>query len=301
MRIVFMGTPDFALESLKALYKSKHEIVAVVTQPDKPRNRGMSVSFSPVKEFAIEHNILVLQPEKVKNNQEFLEEYKALNPDVAVVVAYGKILPKEVLDTPKYGSINVHGSLLPKLRGAAPIQWAVINGDKTAGVTTMYMDEGMDTGDMLLKAETEIGEKETAGELYDRLALMGAELIVETLDKLEKDELIREKQGEEATYAPMLTKETGKIDFNKTAKEIDCLIRGVTPFPGAYCILNDKKFKIFSINILDVVGNAGEIIESDCKKGLIIGTADKAIELVEIQSENKKRMTAKQYLVGNKI
>lgn len=301
MKIVFMGTPDFALESLKSLYNSKHEIIAVVTQPDKPRNRGMSVSFSPVKEFAIENNIPVLQPEKVKNNQEFLEEYKALQPDVAVVVAYGKILPKEVLDTPKYGSINVHGSLLPKLRGAAPIQWAVINGDETAGVTTMYMDEGMDTGDMLLKAETQIGEKETAGELYDRLALMGADLIVETLDKLEKNELIREKQGEDATYAPMLTKETGKIDFNKTAREIDCLIRGVSPFPGAYCMLNDKKFKVFSINILEEEGKAGEILVSDCKKGLIIGTSDKAIELVEIQPENKKRMTAKQYLVGNKI
>ena len=238
----------------------------------------------------------------IKNNQEFLEEYKSLNPDVAVVVAYGKILPKEILDTPKFGSINVHGSLLPKLRGAAPIQWAVINGDKTAGVTTMYMDEGMDTGDMLLKAETEIGEKETAGELYDRLALMGAELIVETLDKLEKNELTREKQNEEdATYAPMLTKETGKIDFNKTAREIGCLIRGVTPFPGAYCILNEKKFKVFSIDILEENAKAGEILVSDCKKGLIIGTGDKAIELVEIQPENKKRMTAKQYLVGNKV
>jgi len=302
MRIVFMGTPDFALESLKALYNSKHEIIAVVTQPDKPRNRGMSVSFSPVKEFAIENNIPVLQPERVKNNQEFLETYQSLNPDVAVVVAYGKILPKEILDTPKYGSINVHGSLLPKLRGAAPIQWSIINGDKTAGVTTMYMDEGMDTGDMLLKAETEIGEKETAGELYDRLALMGAELIVETLDKLEKKQLSREKQNEEdATYAPMLNKETGKIDFNKTAKEIDCLIRGVTPFPGAYCVLNEKKFKVFDINILEESGNPGEVLVSDCKKGLIIGTADKAIELVEIQPENKKRMTAKQYLVGNKI
>lgn len=302
MRIVFMGTPDFALESLKALYDTKHEIVAVVTQPDKPRNRGMSLSFSPVKEFAIEHNILVLQPEKIKNNQEFLEEYKSLQPDVAVVVAYGKILPKEILDTPKYGSINVHGSLLPKLRGAAPIQWSIINGDKMAGVTTMYMDEGMDTGDMLLKAETEIGEKETAGELYDRLALMGADLIVETLDKLEKNELKREKQNDEnATYAPMLNKEIGQIDFTKKAKEIDFLIRGVTPFPGAYCILHDKKFKVFSINILEEYGNPGEILESDCKKGLIIGTADKAIELLEIQPENKKRMTAKQFLVGNKI
>ena len=220
---------------------------------------------------------------------------------MAVVVAYGKILPKEVLDTPKYGSINVHGSLLPKLRGAAPIQWAVINGDQTAGVTTMYMDEGMDTGDMLLKAETPIIDNETAGELYNRLALMGAELIVETLDKLEKNELTREKQGEDATYAPMLTKETGKIDFNKTAREIDCLIRGVTPFPGAYCILNDKKFKVFSISILEQKGNPGEIIVSDCKKGLIVGTGDKAIELIEIQPENKKRMTAKQYLVGNRI
>lgn len=302
MRIVFMGTPDFALESLKALYSSKHEIIAVVTQPDKPRNRGMTVSFSPVKEFAISNNIQVLQPEKVKNNQDFLEKYKALQPDVAVVVAYGKILPKEVLETPKYGSINVHGSLLPKLRGAAPIQWAVINGDKTAGVTTMYMDEGMDTGDMLLKAETEIGEKETAGELYDRLALMGAKLIVETLDRMERNEINREKQKEnDATYAPMLTKETGKIDFNKTAKEIDCLIRGVTPFPGAHCILNEKVFKVFSINVLEENGAAGEILASDCKRGLIIGTADNAIELVEIQPQNKKRMTAKQFLVGNKI
>ena len=196
MKIVFMGTPDFAEESLKKIYEAKHEIISVVTNPDRPKGRGMKLISSPVKEYALEHDLTVLQPEKIKGNIEFIEKIKELNPDIICVVAYGKILPKEILEIPKYGCINVHASLLPKYRGAAPIQWAVLNGDKTTGVTTMYMDLGMDTGDMILKREVEIGDEETTGELWDRLKVIGGELLVETVEKIEKGIAPREKQDE---------------------------------------------------------------------------------------------------------
>ncbi len=301
MRVVFMGTPDFAVPTLERIIQDGHEVIAVVTQPDKTRDRGLKLQYSPVKECALKHNIQVMQPDRIKKDIEFIEEYKELKPDVTVVVAFGQILPKDILESPKYGAINVHGSLLPNYRGAAPIQWAVINGDKVTGITTMHMDEGLDTGDMILKKEIEIGEEETAGELYDRMAMLGAEALSETLKLIEKGEAKREKQPEEYTYAPMLTKETGKIDWNKKTEEISSLVRGVNPWPGAYTELNGKKFKISRVAKANGNGIPGSIISASSKEGLIIATTDGAIELIEIQPENKKKMLAKDYLRGNTI
>ncbi len=301
MKIVFMGTPDFAVPTLERIIADGHDVLAVVTQPDKSKDRGMKLQYSPVKECAIRHNIDVLQPVKIKNDDAFFEKYKELNPDVTVVVAFGQILPKNVLEQPKYGCVNVHGSLLPKYRGAAPIQWSVINGDKVTGITTMYMDVGLDTGDMLIKKEVNIGKEETAGELYERLSFVGAEALSETLSLIENGKIKREKQPENFTYAPMLTKETGRIDWNKKSSEIDALVRGVTPWPGAFTEFNGKKFKIHKVKIVEGVGEAGNIIKSDSKEGLIVATGDGAIELIEIQPENKKRMLAKDFLRGNKI
>lgn len=215
MKIIFMGTPDFARDSLKAIVEEGHEILAVVTNPDKPKGRGMKMIASPVKEYAIEQKLPVYQPIKVRNNTEFIEEMISLRPDLICVVAYGKILPKEILDIPPYGCINVHGSLLPKYRGAAPIQWAVLNGDKQTGITTMYMDVGMDTGDMILKETVEIGENETTGELWDRLSKIGGKLLVETIKQIENKIAPRIPQGEDYTMAPMLSKEMAKIDWTK--------------------------------------------------------------------------------------
>ena len=280
MKIVFMGTPDFARDSLEAIYKAGHEILGVVTNPDKPKGRGMKMIPSPVKEFALEKNLKIYQPEKVKNNIEFFEEIKKLNPDVICVVAYGKILPKEVLDIPKCGCINVHGSLLPKYRGAAPIQWAVLNGDKITGITTMYMDEGMDTGDMILKEEVTIGENETTGELWERLSKIGGKLLVETLKKIEEGTAPREKQGENFTLAPMLDKSIAKIDWdNQTAEQIKNLVRGLNPIMGAYTFLDGKKIKFWKVELatqdeimaegIEIIAN-GTIIVSHPKDGLFI-------------------------------
>jgi len=302
MRIVFMGTPDFAVPSLERLVADGHEIIAVVTQPDRPQSRGMKMTASPVKECALKYNIPVYQPEKIKKDREFIEKYKEMKPELAVVVAFGQILSKELLDIPQKGNINVHGSLLPKYRGAAPIQWSVINGDKQTGVTTMFMDEGMDTGDMLLKEVVEIGCDETAGELFDRLSVLGAEVLSKTINKLQDGTLTREKQNhDEATHVSMISKDLGKLDFNKTSKELDCLIRGVNPWPGAYFEINGKKIKVHKAKVSEQTGTAGDIIASDAKKGLIIATKDSSIELIEIQPEGKRRMTAKEYLIGNKI
>lgn len=301
MRVVFMGTPDFAVPTLERIIQDGHEVIAVVTQPDKTRDRGLKLQYSPVKECALKHNIQVMQPDRIKKDIEFIEKYKELKPDVTVVVAFGQILPKDILESPKYGAINVHGSLLPNYRGAAPIQWAVINGDKVTGITTMHMDEGLDTGDMILKKEIEIGEEETAGELYDRMAILGADALSETLKLIEKGEAKREKQPEEYTYAPMLTKETGKIDWNKKTEEISSLVRGVNPWPGAYTEFNGKKFKISKVAKADGRGTPGSIISANPKEGLIIATIDSAIEIIEIQPENKKKMLAKDYLRGNTI
>lgn len=253
MNIIFMGTPDFAKESLEKIYNEKHNILAVVTNIDKKQGRGMKISYTPVKEFALEKDIKIFQPQKVRNDNEFIEEIKKLNPDVIVVVAYGKILPKELLDIPKYGCINVHGSLLPKYRGAAPIQWAVLNGDKITGITTMFMDEGMDTGDMILKEEVEIGANETTGELWDRLSIIGADLLVKTLDEIKNSTVKREKQPKEFTHAPMLSKDMAKIDWSTmTAQKIHNLVRGLNPIMGAYSNLNSKKIKFWKTEVLDI-------------------------------------------------
>ena len=310
MKIIFMGTPDFAEESLKSIYEAGHEIVGVVTNPDKPKGRGMKMIPSPVKEFAVEKNLKIFQPEKVKNNEEFINELKALQPDVICVVAYGKILPKEILDIPPYGCINVHASLLPQYRGAAPVQWAVLNGDKTTGVTTMYMDVGMDTGDMILKEEVQIGEDETTGELWDRLKTIGGKLLVETLKQIEKGTAPREKQGEDFTVAPMLSKDMAKIDWNKSAKEIKNLVRGLNPIMGAYTFLNDKKIKFWKVKVagedeiyaenLGFLTN-GTVIVSDPKDGIFIKCKEGILKVLEIQGENAKKMSIQDYLRGNPI
>ena len=311
MRIVFMGTPDFAKESLEAVYNAGYEILGVVTNPDKPKGRGMKMMASPVKEFAIEKNIKIYQPLKVKNNIEFIQEIKDLNPDIICVVAYGKILPKEILEIPKLGCINVHGSLLPRYRGAAPIQWAILNGDKTTGITTMYMDIGMDTGDMILKEEVDIGEDETTGELWERLSKIGGNLLIETLKEIEKGIAPREKQGNDYTLAPMLNKEMAKIDWeNKTAEEIKNLVRGLNPIMGAYTFLNGKKIKFWKVSIatedelitdnIEIMRN-GTVIISDQKDGLFIKAKNGILKVLEIQGENAKKMSIGDFLRGNQI
>ncbi len=306
LNVLFMGTPDFARDSLEALYNEGYPILGVVTNPDKPKNRGMKMIASPVKEFALEHNLPVFQPEKVKDNIEFIEQIKNLKPDVICVVAYGKILPKEILDIPPYGCINVHGSLLPKYRGAAPIQWAVLNGDKTTGVSTMYMDIGMDTGDIILKEEVEIDEDETTGELWEILSKKGGKLLVETLEKLKEKIAPRIPQGENYTMAPMLSKEMAKIDFEKSAEEIKNLVRGLNPFLGAYGFVDGKKLKLWKVEIKELVEEYqnkqnGEIVLSSDKTGLYIKVRDGLLSVLEIQGENAKRMNILDYLRGNKI
>lgn len=315
-----MGTPDFALESLKALYEAKYDIIGVVTNIDKPKGRGMKMVASPVKEYAIEKNLQVYQPIKVRNNPEFLEKVKKLNPDLICVVAYGKILPQELLDIPKYGCVNVHGSLLPEYRGAAPIQWAVLNGDKKTGVTTMFMNAGMDTGDMILKEEVKIGEDETTGELWDRLKMIGANLLIKTVKEIENGTATRTKQPEEGTMAPMLSKEMAKIDWkNKTANDIKNLVRGLNPIMGAYTFLDGKKIKFWKVQTLTENEllekfqeleeykyhlnkmQAGTVLFSDDKKGLFIKANGGILQVLEIQGENSKRMAVGDFLRGNPV
>ena len=320
LNILFMGTPDFAKESLEAVYNAGHNILGVVTNVDKPKGRGMKMIASPVKEFAIEKNIPIYQPEKVRNNEEFIEEIKKMNPDVICVVAYGKILPKEILDIPYLGCINVHGSLLPKYRGAAPIQWAVLNGDEKTGITTMYMGEGMDNGDIILKEEVEIGDNETTGELWGRLSKIGAKLLVETLQKVEEGTAPREKQGDCFSLAPMLNKEMSKIDWdNKTAVEIKNLVRGLNPIMGAYSFLEGKKIKFWKVESLtdEELFNEfpdlrefeakfrelspGTILFSDAKTGLYIKAVVGNIKVLEIQGENARKMDVADFLRGNQL
>lgn len=299
MRILFMGTPDFAVPCLEKLIKDGHNIVGVMTQPDKPQGRKMKLTPPPVKELALQNNLEVYQPESLKNDaiKQLLEDKE---PELIVVVAYGKILPKYVLDFPKYGCINVHGSLLPRWRGAAPIQWSIIAGDKTAGVTTMKMAEGLDTGDMLLKYETEIGQTETAGELFDRLALNGAELLHDTIEQI--DSIVPEVQDEsKANYAHMLDKQMAQIDWSKSNKEIDCLIRGLNPWPVALTTLNGERLKVYSASLQNASGKAGEVLKADSKNGLLVACGEGAMLLNEIQAVGGKRMNAKDYLRGHKI
>ena len=305
MKIVFMGTPDFAKESLEAVYNAGHEILAVVTNPDRPKGRGMKLVASPVKEFALEKNLKIYQPEKVKNNVGFIEEIKRFKPDVICVVAYGKILPKEILEISRLGCINVHGSLLPQYRGAAPIQWAVLNGDKTTGITTMYMDTGMDTGDMILKEKIEIGEDDTTGDVWEKLSKIGANLLVKTLKQIEEGTAPRIPQGTDFSMAPMLDKEMSKIDWkNKDAKQIKNLVRGLNPIMGTYSYLDGKKIKFWKVDALqeeDSNVENGTVIKADSKEGLYIKAKNGIIKVIEIQGENAKKMNIQDFLRGNKI
>ena len=299
MRVVFMGTPDFAVPSLQKLLDAGFEVCAVYTQPDKPKGRGHKLQAPPVKELALRHEIPVFQPASLRK-EEVQQELQSFQPDVIVVVAYGKILPKAVLDLPRLGCINVHGSLLPKYRGAAPIQWTVINGDGTGGVTTMFMGEGLDTGDMLLKAEIPVGAEETAGQLFDRLKDLGADLLLETLEKLERGKLTPVPQNEEdATHAPMLSKELSVIDWSTPARELHDLIRGLNPWPSAYSYLDGKKLKIHASRVAEGSGEAGKAFSKD--GNLLVYCGKDALELTEIQTENGKRMDGKSYLLGHPL
>lgn len=300
MKIIFMGTPEFAAVALDKLIHSDHEVIACVTQPDKPKGRGKKIQFSPVKELALQHDIKVMQPITARD-EEFIDEIESLEPDSIVVAAYGNILPKRLLDIPKYGCINIHGSLLPKYRGAAPIHWAVIHGEKITGVTIMYMEEGLDTGDMLLKEEVIIGNK-TTGELHDILAEIGADLVVRALKDIENGTIVSEPQNEEEScYARMLNKEMGHIDWSKDAKSIEALIRGLNPWPVAYTKYNGMIMKILEAELTDHISTGrenGEIVAvSD--EGIEVATKDKNLLIKKIQFPNKKGMTVADYLRGN--
>ena len=303
MRIVFMGTPDFASTSLKKLIDEKFDVVGVFTQPDKPKGRGMELCASPVKELALENNLPVFQPVKMRDGTA-LAQIKALEPDILVVVAYGRILPDDILAVPKYGAINVHGSLLPKYRGAAPIQWAVLNGDKITGVTTMYLASEMDTGDIIYTAETEIGEYETSGELFDRLKDMGAELLVKTLRDIDAGIAPRTPQDHsKASYVTMLDKSICPIDWNKTPREVLKHIYGLQPWPVATMELEGKTVRVFAAKYTDGKTEKvpGAVVSTD-KGGLEIAGADgETLLITELQAPGKKRMGAEDYLRGHQI
>ena len=302
MRVVFMGTPDFSVPTLQALIDSEFEVVGVFTQPDRPKGRGGKVQMSPVKELALKHNIPVFQPLKIRADG--LEDLRALKPDLCVTAAFGQILSQEVLDVPPVGTVNVHASLLPRHRGAAPIQWCILSGDRIAGVTTMFTDKGIDTGDMLLKAETPITEDDTAGTLTDRIAQMGAELLVETLRKLENGTCPREKQNEEeSTYDPKITKELGLLDFSEGVEKCLLRVRAMSPWPCAYTELAEGVLKVWRAKKAEGMPSApaGTVLRANKKDGLVIAVSDGAIELCEIQAPNAKRMDARAFLLGHPI
>ena len=300
MRVIFMGTPDFAVPSLEALL-TKHEVVLVVTQPDKPKGRGKKMVPTPVKACALEHGIPVLQPEKVKE-PEFVEQLRSYEPDLIAVTAFGQILSEPILEMPKYGCINVHGSLLPKYRGAAPMQWSIIDGEKVTGITTMYMAKGLDSGDMLLKAEVEITDEDTFATIHDKMAVTGANLLLDTLDLLEAGTLERIPQDHDAaTYAPMITKETGHIDWSKNRQDIINLIRGLNPVPAAYTIYEEEVLKIFGASLSDVQANSaanGEIV-AVVEKGFVVKCGDGCLLITEVQARGGKRMMTDAYLRGH--
>ncbi|MBP3523534.1 MAG: methionyl-tRNA formyltransferase [Clostridia bacterium] len=296
-----MGTPDFAVPSLRALIDQGYEVVGVFCQPDRPKGRGHKLAACPVKELAQSAGIPVFQPERIKR-EEGVAMLKGCAPDLCVTAAFGQLLSQEILDIPPLGTINVHSSLLPRHRGSAPINWSIIKGDQVTGVTTMFTDKGMDTGDILLTRETPIGQTENAGELTDRLAVMGAELLIETIRALEAGTLLRIPQDHEAaTYEPKMDKELGRIDWRKPAQELDWLVRGTTPWPGAFTTLGEQTIKVFELTILDgaASGAPGEIIAADAKRGLVVSCGDHDVLLAQIQMPGAKRMNAKDYLRGH--
>ena len=305
IKVVFMGTPEFAKESFKRLVEDGYDVVACFTNEDKPSGRGMKLNASAVKEYALEQQIPVYQPKKVRNNPEVVNILKQLEPDFIAVVAYGKILPVEILEIPKYGCVNVHGSLLPKYRGAAPMQWAIINGEEKTGITTMLMDVGMDTGDMLLKEEIPILEEDNLESIHDKLMVIGANLLSKTLCMLKNNEIEPKRQPEEFTVAPMIHKAMTKIDFEKSAREIFNFVRGLSPFPGTYMTLEDGRvFKVYQVQ------EGKEAVEESIKNGTVICVKkDKLcikcqggyIEVKQIQPTNSKRMEIQSFLAGNKI
>jgi len=304
MNILFMGSSQFAVAGLKALHESRHDIIGVFTQQDKPKGRGYELSMTDVKKFASEVGYDVYTPSTLKDNavSELLE---TLNPDVIVVISYGKILPKYVLDYPKMGCINIHASLLPKFRGAAPINFAIINGEKITGITSMYMDIGIDTGDMILKETVEITEDDNAGSLHDKLASTGAKILIETLELAEKNEVVRKKQIGESSYAPMIENEHKIIDFNKTSLEIFNQIRGLSPVPTAFATVNNKKIKIYNSKIIKNEEFSEQLavghVVQNIKNRIIVKTSDGFIEILDLQNEGKRRMTASEFLLGNRI
>jgi len=303
LKIVFMGTPEFAVPSLEMLVNEGYEIAAVVTQPDKPKGRGNKMSAPPVKEYALENNIEVLQPDRVKT-PEFVECIRALQPDLLVTAAYGKILSKDLLEVPPLGCINVHGSLLPEYRGAAPINWAVINGEKTTGITTMFTDVGLDTGDMLLRREISIGPDMAVGELHDKMAVLGAEVLKDTLTALKNGTLVRKPQDDAlSSYAPIMTKELGLIDWSKSAQQIHNLVRGTDPWPGAYTFLNGNRMRIWrTVLVPDKTADlASTEIEEVNDDGILIKCSDGYILVKEVQFESSKRMSVSDYIRGHKI
>lgn len=297
-----MGTPKFATHTLNELIKN-HNVLAVVTQPDKAKNRGKKIIFSEVKEVALNNNIEVLQPIKARDI-DFIEKLKSYNADVFVVVAYGQLLPEAILNIPRCGCINVHASLLPKYRGAAPLQWCVINGETKTGVTIMFMDKGLDTGDMILKEEIEIDKEDTYGTIHDKLSIIGANALIKALQEIENATFEREKQDDNlSSYAHMIKKDTGKINFNKTSKAIINLIRGLNPNPGTYASYKDIVLKIWNANYYetDKVGQCGEILEVIDKEGFVVKTLDSSIIITELQGDSGKRMKAYEYLRGHKM
>ncbi|MGL5695308.1 MAG: methionyl-tRNA formyltransferase [Peptostreptococcaceae bacterium] len=302
MKIVFMGTPDIAVGCLQKIIDEKHEILGVITQPDKPVGRGKKMGMPPVKELAIKYDIPVYQPIKARD-EEFVQVLRELNPDLIVVVAFGQILPKSILDIPKLGCVNVHVSLLPKYRGAAPINWVIINGEEKTGVTTMYMDEGLDTGDMILTSQFDLNDEITAGELHDIMKEEGAKVLKETIDLIQKGEAPRVPQNhDEFTYAPMMNKTLGSLDFTKSAKEIHNLVRGVNPWPSAYTTYKDQTMKVWKTEVLAETSDkaVGTILSVD-KDGIKVSTKDNVLLIKEIQMPGKKRVLVGEYIKGNAI
>ena len=302
MKIVFMGTPDFSVNALENIVKAGHDVVGVITQPDKPKGRGGKMQYTPVKEKALELGLDVYQPQRVKET-EFIEKLKEMNPDAIVVIAFGQILPKAILDMPKYGCINVHASLLPKYRGAAPIQWSVIDGEKETGVTTMYMNEGLDTGDIIDKVVVPIDKKETGGSLFDKLAIEGGKLILKTLIELENGTAVRTPQDDsKSNYAGMINKQLGKIDFNKSANEIERLIRGLNPWPSAHTKMDGKTLKIWDADVDDSENDSAPGTITEVGKDFIrVATGKGSLKILELQLEGKKRMKTRDFLNGAKI